>query len=87
MEKDRTELRELDLQAARELGQTLQPVGDRDMGAEWLALLEWLEANESRVLPRTRAEVLAAQKDGYPGAEELLEFLESDEPLWVDLSE
>lgn len=76
MARTRAELRELDLETCRELAQKLQPVGDWDPRVSWQALLEWLEVDENRLLPRTREEVLAAQQDGCPGAEEVLAYLD-----------
>ena len=75
------ELRDKDLKVCRLLIQELQPVGDEDPRKDWQVLLNWLEGNESRILPRTEEDVLAAMQDGYPEARavELLEFLASED--------
>lgn len=69
------ELRELDLATCRTLAKELKPVGSEDPAAKWKALLTWLEADESRILPRTKEDVIAAKQDGYPEADELLQYL------------
>lgn len=71
----KAKLRKLDLATCRDLAENLEAVGGEDPAAKWKALLTWLEADESRILPRTKEDVIAAKQDGYPEADELLQYL------------